>query len=172
MKTLKFTLLALAGLCLSPQFGHAQFMKKLKEEAKQLKKDIVGGDNDISDVRMPAAGELHTDEWEAEAGKQITALCKRDGTTFKRAIILSDEWASHRNRNTGLLTGRSIMGVFADQKSSGKCMIHTFTLYESFDGADFSKARLDAVSQDLRYGPYIECENIFEPPLEESGDEK
>jgi hypothetical protein len=118
----------------------------------------------LADKRVPAAGKMQSDKsLVAEAEKLLSAKCNRDGTTFKRVVITSNDWTTAKHKNTGAPLYRWVTGYFVDTKAgrnSGECMIFSFNLKQNYDGVgNFAGDYiLDCCGQDGNTGA-IECAN-------------
>jgi hypothetical protein len=132
------------------------FEAKLEAAYKQAKSGV------IADARMPKKGKLHKDELVKSAEELLKARIASDGAEVKRVVITANDWNIIRNKRTGAVIRRELVGYFADHMPSREdpCRVFTFGLQQQHDGTDFyGDYRLTGIGQDARI-LRIDCANV------------
>lgn len=78
------------------------------------------------------------------------AASERWTEEFRAFQILSSDWDILRNRRTGIVTGRRLMGVGMSKFPDGHCQAQAFFVQQAHDGSDFvSNLRFGGVSSNV-----------------------
>lgn len=114
--------------------------------------------------KMPAPAKMHTKENAAKAKEILSNYLAKDGGTIQQVVVVSDDWAIARNKNTGVILYRYFNVVIAESHPNhpeGICMRFLGSIIQDHDGKDFKgNWYTKGVSQSLKYGTYIPMENL------------
>jgi len=114
--------------------------------------------------RMPAPAKMHNKENAAKAKEILSSYLAKDGGTIQQVVVVSDDWAIARNKNSGVILYRYFNVVIAESHPNhpdGICMRFVGSIIQDHDGKDFKgNWYTKGVSQSLKYGTYIPTENL------------
>ena len=166
MKSIKHFVLAPSQELVDEWSGEKGLTKIKAFEAKVKANHIAAETGELDKVRMPAEGKMHKNTaLYNEISKYVKGVCNRDNTTLKRIVIVSNDWENVTDKYTGKILYRRVLGYFADSRADRtptECMVFYFYFIQKYDGTKYiqDNPTFNCCSQDLRFGPDINCENV------------